>query len=59
MTTQYERSAHADGWFRWFGVWLHLRPWEAWECYRPLYFIGTARDLCLAHGLYTGEGPFA
>lgn len=49
MTTP-ERSAFAAGWFPWFGVWLHVFPWEiGFE--RAAYFKGTARDLCLMYGL--------
>jgi hypothetical protein len=53
--TQCERSAARDGWFQWFGVWLHNRPWES-GFERPHYIIGTARELCLLQGLETGEG---
>jgi hypothetical protein len=50
-----EISAHDAGWFRWFGIWLHILPWESgYE--RPHYIIGTARDVCLLQGLETGEG---
>lgn len=54
MKTQYEISAFNAGWFDWFGVWLHIYPLQSgYE--RPPYFIGTARDLCLSQGLFTGE----
>jgi hypothetical protein len=49
---QAERAAARDGWFFWFGVWLHVFPWEiGFE--RPAYFDGSARDLCLAYGIET------
>lgn len=53
--TKSERAAYADGWLQWFGIWWHSRPWEAYEFYRPPYFVGTAQELCLAHGLETGD----
>lgn len=54
MTTP-ERSVFAAGWFPWFGVWLHVFPWEiGFE--RAAYFKGTARDLCLMYGLEVGSG---
>lgn len=52
---QYERSARAAGWFQWFGTWLHVFPLQSWEHYRPTHYTGTARDLCLSQGLFTGE----
>lgn len=55
MSSTCERSAAADGWFDWFGVWLHNRPDETLSWDRPPYFIGTVRDLCLMHGLETGD----
>jgi hypothetical protein len=55
MSQQCERAAHAAGWFRWFGFWLHIAPW-ADDYERPPYFIGTACELCLSQGLSTGEG---
>lgn len=51
--TPAERSAAQAGWFPWFGVWLHVFPWEiGFE--RAAYFRGTARDLCLMYGLPLG-----
>jgi hypothetical protein len=52
----YRKIAHANGWFEWFGVWLHPFPWETLTMERPPYWNGTARELCLSQGLSTGEG---
>jgi hypothetical protein len=46
-----ERAAAREGWFRWFGVWLHVFPHEVLTGDRPPYFVGTVRELCLAHGI--------
>lgn len=50
-----EQSAYDDGWFLWCGAWFHVYPWEISTLERPPYFIGTVRDLCLMHGLKTGD----
>lgn len=56
MKNQCECSAHNDGWFRWLGtnVWLHLYIWQS-GFERPCYIIGSARDVCLLQGLFTGD----
>jgi hypothetical protein len=44
-------AAHEDGWFEWFGYWFFIDPTRMMEYQRPACFYGTARDLCLMHGI--------
>jgi hypothetical protein len=52
---QCERSAQADGWIQVLkDLWIHVFPWET-GIERPMYIVGTARDVCLLQGLETGD----
>lgn len=49
------QRAQAAGWFYWFGDWYSTDVAAIVALEHPPCWRGTARDLCLAHGLAFGE----
>lgn len=48
-------AANHDGWLEVFGLWYFTNIFAEDNHPRPLYWRGTARDLCLAEGIVFDE----
>jgi hypothetical protein len=45
-------AALLEGWIpTWFGSWINTDIWTIWMNTHPIMFHGSARDLCLGHGI--------
>ncbi len=53
-------AARAAGWVYWgFDIWTSTDLESIFNLFHPLKYTGTARDVCLAHGICFTEPPIA